>query len=46
MLDGFIIDENLKLLPHTPEPASLAPQLSKLEENLNYYGFSVALTHF
>ncbi|GJL50833.1 MAG: hypothetical protein NPIRA01_20600 [Nitrospirales bacterium] len=46
MLDGFVIDKNLRLLPHTPEPASLTPQLSKLEQNLRRYGLSVALTHF
>jgi hypothetical protein len=34
LLDGFGIDDNLKLFPHTPEPAAIAPQLSKLEQNL------------
>lgn len=46
MLDGFVINESLRLLPHTPEPASLSPQLSKLEQNLECYRLSVALAHF
>lgn len=46
LLDGFGIGDNLKLFPHTPEPASLAPQLSKLEQNLESCGLSVALTHY
>lgn len=46
LLDGFGIGDNFKLFPHTPEPASLAPQLSKLEQNLESCGLSVALTHY
>lgn len=46
LLDGFGIDDNLKLFPHTPEPASIAHQLSKLEQNLESCGLSVALTHY
>jgi len=39
LLDGFVVENNLKLLSHTPEPASISPQISKLEQNWISRGF-------
>lgn len=46
IVDGFEITDENRLLPTSPGPASIAPQLSKLEENLDQVGLSVALAHY
>ncbi|MCA9469863.1 MAG: hypothetical protein KC643_31065 [Nitrospira sp.] len=46
VVDGFIITNENRLLPTSPGPASIAPQLSKLEQNLDRLGLSIARTHY
>lgn len=38
--------ENGALLPDTPEPVALAPQVSALEQQLNARGLNVAVVHY
>ncbi len=46
VLDGFVVSSDYRLLPHTPEPASLGPKLSKLENNLKSCGLNVSFKHY
>jgi len=44
-LDGFEIDAG-KVIPTTPAPAALAPELSVLEKELKQCGFGTAQAHY
>lgn len=43
--DGFEYRDG-RLIPTTPEPAALAPQISGLELDLDEFGFQTALAHY
>jgi len=46
-LDGYEYNAHSgKLIPTTPDPASLAPEISKLEQDLTDAGLTVAVTHY